>query len=148
MGTTIYESSRKEGLNHEYHQGEVSGVPSLALWPIRSVQLTGADGRAPGTQYGFVEYDQVAWIHTCGDGGDEMKHTLLQQYYPDTDYTVCETTGQQEINNYLNSKSVTCWAQGPVGKTGFYKLVHTSPNHVDGKSLIIVCRVNKVRNTK
>ena len=57
MGTTIYESSRKEGLNHEYHKGEVSGISSLEIWPICFVQLAGADGGASGTQYGFVEYD-------------------------------------------------------------------------------------------
>ena len=43
----------------------------------------------------------------------------------------------------LSSRGVTCWGQGPIGRTGYYKLVETS-THKGDKRLVIVATVESV----
>jgi hypothetical protein len=64
----------------------------------------------------------------------------VYKYYPKSEYLIYLETDKKKIQNELNSKSVTNWAQGPIGNSGYYKLVHCSPRKNSSKQLIIICK--------
>lgn len=63
----------------------------------------------------------------------------VYKYYPKSQYLIYLETDKNKIKNELNSKSVTNWAQGQIGNTRYYKLVHCSPRKNGAKELIIIC---------
>lgn len=72
----------------------------------------------------------------------------LAEYYPEARYTIGIEADKARIADYLTCKGSTCWSQGPIGDTGFYKLVHCSPQSKGDKQFILVCRAHLVKGIK
>jgi hypothetical protein len=72
----------------------------------------------------------------------------ISDYLSKAHYVIRITNDQAEIAEYLASRAASCWGQGPVGNTGYYKLVHTSPNSVREKPLVILCPISALPEEK
>jgi len=71
----------------------------------------------------------------------------LNEYYPKNEYMVCNVRSRVKIADYLQSRSVTAWGQGPVGRTGYYLLASVSPRQKGDRVFVIVAKntlVNEV----
>ena len=68
--------------------------------------------------------------------------------YPPTAYNVDEFTDVAEVADLLNSKGVTCWAQGVIAGTDYFKLVHTSPATKGDKPFIGVAKTALVNEAR
>lgn len=64
----------------------------------------------------------------------------LEEFYPASDNRVCEETNPAVVRNLLRAKTVTCWGQGPIPQTEWFKLAEVSPSTKGNKRLVIVCR--------
>jgi hypothetical protein len=65
-------------------------------------------------------------------------------YFPKANVHV--ETDLNEIATLLESKGVTCWAQGPIPDTDAFKLAETSPR--GGKKLVIICSQEDARRAE
>ena len=72
----------------------------------------------------------------------------LYEYFPGDEYVIARETDIARIAGDLKSMSSTAWAQGPIGKTGFYTLHQCSPHHKGDKRLVVVATVADVERAK
>jgi len=72
----------------------------------------------------------------------------LYEYLPGDEYVIARETDIARIAEDLKDKSVTAWAQGQIGNTGFYKLHLCSAQHKGDKRLVIVATMADVERAK
>ena len=72
----------------------------------------------------------------------------LTDYYPPDEFNVYIESNPSEIAKLLASRGVTCWGQGPIGKTGYYQLATASAQHKGDKRLAIVAESSLVHGSK
>jgi hypothetical protein len=66
--------------------------------------------------------------------------TEIQEYFPESVFNVYEEDNQENAKSRLQSKSSSCWGQGKVGDTGYFKLESWSPRSQSDKRNVLVCK--------
>ncbi len=64
------------------------------------------------------------------------------KYFPGEN--AVEVTDKKEALNYLQSRTISCWGNGPVKGTGWTMLAHPSIRSKGDKRLVLVCRTNLI----
>lgn len=68
----------------------------------------------------------------------------LDEHFPSNEYNVFVETDQAKIDVLLKSRGSSCWGQGRIGDTGYFKLASPSKRSRDEKRLVIVCSNDKI----
>ena len=73
---------------------------------------------------------------------------VIKDYYPKDRYIVSVEDDLERVKTCLKSKGVTCWAQGEMKGTGYFKLAQISPSKKGEKVSIIICEMSLIDQLK